>query len=80
MIERYLTDPKPVLWRGAFLPKKNESALQTVRRCYPTLIESRRQSYQTLAHCPIPVAELRETSLGAEDFLAKVRARAERAG
>src|SRR5690348_5342308 len=27
LIERYLSDPKPVLWRGAFLPKKDEPAL-----------------------------------------------------
>ena len=80
LIDRYLTDPKPVLWRGAFLPKKKEPSLETVKRCYPTLIASRRQSYETLAHCTIPVAELRESSLGAEDFLAKVRARVERAG
>ena len=80
LIRRYLKDPKPVLWRGAFLPKKNEAALETVKRCYPTLIASRRQSYETLAHCTIPVSELRESSLGAEEFLAKVRPRTERAG
>src|SRR5206468_2221630 len=25
LIERYLGDPKPVLWRGAFVPKKGET-------------------------------------------------------
>jgi len=80
LIDRYLSDPKPVLWRGAFLPKKEEPALETVKRCYPALIASRRQSYETLAHCTIPVAELREASLHAEGFLAKVRAETERAG
>jgi len=80
LIDRYLSDPKPVLWRGAFLPTKNELPLETVKRCYPALLASRRQSYETLAHCTIPVAELRAPSLGAEDFLAKVRAQAERAG
>ena len=80
LIERYLNDPKPVLWRGAFLPKKEEPALETVKRCYPALIASRRQSYETLAHCTIPVAELREASCDAAGFVAKVRAQAERAG
>jgi shikimate kinase len=79
LVERYLNDPKPVLWRGAFLPKKNEPPLETVKRCYPTLIASRRQSYETLAHRTIPVAELRQNSLTAEDFLSKVRAGAEKA-
>ena len=46
LIERYLSDPKPVLWRGAFQPKAGESPRETVARCYPTLISARRQSYE----------------------------------
>ena len=50
---------------------------ETVARCYPTLIAARRQSYQALAHCTLPVAELRETSqdaaLYATAFLEKIR-------
>jgi shikimate kinase len=83
LIERYLTDPKPVLWRGAFQPKKAETPKQTVARCYPALIAARRQSYEALAHCTVPVAELHELSRAAgEDsvaaaaaFLAKIRQR-----
>src|SRR5579864_1822579 len=59
LIERYLRDPKPVLWRGAFQPKRGESPKETVARCYPMLISARRQSYEALAHCSVPVAELR---------------------
>jgi shikimate kinase len=75
LIQRYLSDPKPVLWRGAFQPKKNETPAETVARCYPTLIAARRQSYEALAHCSIPVAELRDSDLDAAAFLAKVNAR-----
>jgi hypothetical protein len=78
LIERYLNDPKPVLWRGAFLPKKGETAHETVERCYPTLIAARRQSYEALAHCSVPVAELREPGVDAVAFLAKVKARLDR--
>jgi shikimate kinase len=78
LIERYLHDPKPVLWRGAFQPKKGETARQTVERCYPTLIAARRQSYEALAHCSVPVAELRDPGLDAVAFLAKVKARLDR--
>ncbi len=60
LIERYLSDPKPVLWRGAFQPRDGETPRQTVARCYPTLIAARRQSYEALAHCTIQVAQLRE--------------------
>jgi len=78
LIERYLTDPKPVLWRGAFQPKKGETPRETVARCYPTLIAARRQSYEALAHCSVPVAELRDARLDAAAFLARVKAQLER--
>jgi hypothetical protein len=78
LIERYLNDPKPVLWRGAFQPKKGETAHETVARCYPALIAGRRQSYEALAHCSVPVAELRDPGGDAAGFLAKVKARLER--
>jgi hypothetical protein len=60
LIQRYLSDPKPVLWRGAFQPKDGETPRQTVARCYPHLIAARRQSYEALAHCSVQVAQLRE--------------------
>jgi hypothetical protein len=74
LIERYLTDPKPVLWRGAFQPKAGETPRETVARCYPILIAARRRSYETLAHCTIPVADLRHAPPQADSFLTKVRA------
>jgi hypothetical protein len=66
LIKRYLEDPKPVLWRGAFQPRPGESPKETVARCYPALIAARRQSYEALAHCTVPFAELRELAAGAE--------------
>ena len=57
LIQRYLKDPKPVLWRGAFQPRNGEDPHDTVARCYPVLLAARRQGYQALAHCTIPVAE-----------------------
>ena len=66
LIRRYLEDPKPVLWRGAFQARKGEAPHDTVARCYPALMAARGQSYAALAHCSIPVAELRELSLHEE--------------
>jgi hypothetical protein len=83
-VQRYLHDPKPVLWRGTFHVKDNESPRETVARCYPLLIALRKKNYETLAHCSVPVAELR--SLGAanedasepvEQFLKKIQAQAQ---
>lgn len=62
LIERYLEDPKPVLWRGAFRPRPGETPEDTVARCYPALIAARRQSYEALAHLTVTTANLREIS------------------
>ena len=59
LVERYLNDPKPVLWRGTFHVKDQETPRETVARCYPLLIAARKKSYETLAHCSVQVSELR---------------------
>lgn len=69
LIERYLNDPKPVLWRGAFQAKPGETPRETVARCYPALIAARRRSYEALGHCTLQVADLRDGSLDALAFL-----------
>jgi shikimate kinase len=66
LMRRYLENPKPVLWRGAFQRKPGETSRETVARCYPALMAARRQSYEALAHCVIPVAVLRAWSLESE--------------
>lgn len=70
LIERYVSDPKPVLWRGAFQAKAGETPRETVARCYPHLMTARRQSYAAIAHTTLPVATLRELPHTAEAFLA----------
>ena len=77
LIERYLSDPKPVLWRGAFAAKAGETPRETVARCYPKLIAARRQSYAALAHAMVPVADLRALPHSAEAFLALLQQRAD---
>jgi shikimate kinase len=75
LIERYLNDPKPVLWRGAFQAKAGESPRATVARCYPALIDARRRSYEALAHCTLQVASLRDAALDAAAFLNLIQAK-----
>jgi shikimate kinase len=75
LIERYLSDPKPVLWRGAFQSKGGETPRETVARCYPALIEGRRRSYEALAHCTLQVGALRDAGLDAEAFLTMIRSK-----
>ena len=73
LMERYLGDPKPVLWRGVFQPKSGELPKQTVARCYPLLMAARRQSYQALAHSTIQMAALRDGALTAESLLKMIQ-------
>ena len=62
LIQRYLDEPKPVLWQGAFLPRPGEAPQETVVRCYPLLVAARRQSYEALAHITLPTMQLHELS------------------
>jgi hypothetical protein len=72
LIERYLSDPKPVLWRGAFVARPGETPHDTVARCYPALIAARRQSYEALAHATLQVADLRDPSYDVGTLLAEI--------
>ena len=62
LIQRYLRDPKPVLWQGAFHPQPGETPQETVIRCYPMLLSARRKSYEALAHLTIPTLQLHKLS------------------
>ena len=62
LIQRYLRDPKPVLWQGGFRPVPGETPHQTVVRCYPHLIAARSHSYEALAHVTLPTQQLHELS------------------
>ena len=79
LIERYLNDPKPVLWCGAFQPKKGETPRETVARCYPALIEARRRSYEALAHCTLQVAALHDGTMDTDAFLRMIQSQSARA-
>ena len=69
LIERYLNDPKPVLWGGAFQVTSGETERETVARSYPALIEARRRSYEALAHCTVHVSALHDETIDADAFL-----------
>ena len=62
LIQRYLRDPKPVLWQGVFQQRPGETPHHTVVRCYPLLIAARRRSYEALAHITLPTLVTREMS------------------
>jgi shikimate kinase len=77
LVERYLNDPKPVLWRGAFQPKAKETSRETVTRCYAAVTAARRRGYEALAHCTLQVAVLHDISPDAATFLKMIESQME---
>jgi shikimate kinase len=79
LIQRYLEDPKPVLWGEYFQPCAGETPREAVARCYPRLIENRRTMYENLAHRVVRISELRAGHLGGDGFLHILHQKARRA-
>ncbi len=73
LFERYMSNPKPVVWGGSFSKTASESGIDALKRCYPKLLEFRAAKYAELADVTIPYLVLRETS--GKQFLDEVRKR-----
>jgi shikimate kinase len=63
MVERYLSDPKPVLWIDQFTQLPEQTTQQAIATCYPKLVQQRAQRYQHYAHITLPY-----TTTSAPDF------------
>lgn len=64
MFQRYIKEPKPVVFGDVFAPKKGEESQQTLKRCYPQLLDLRSALYTRYADVIIP----RETISNAMDI------------
>jgi shikimate kinase len=69
LIERYLSDPKPVLWGDQFVQHPGESAHEAIARCYPQLIAHRKKMYERYAHRVVPMDRVWKANLDARAFL-----------
>ena len=49
LFENFINDPKPVIWKGKFTPRKGESKQNALRRCYKNLLSFRNERYSLLA-------------------------------
>ena len=49
MFEQYFADPKPVIWGSSYTPLESEDPEETLKRCYPKLIEWRASKYLEFA-------------------------------
>ena len=73
LFERYITNPKPVVWGSSFNKNTGESDLDALKRCYPQLLEFRATRYRELADVVIPCSALQNATGG--QFLAELRSR-----
>jgi shikimate kinase len=69
LIERYLSDPKPVLWGDRFERRSGESATEAIARCYPQLIAQRKSLYERYAHRVVSMERLRNAEVNPRGFL-----------
>lgn len=72
MVQEYVDNPRPLLWRGIYQPLPGEPPRDTLARCYPTLLETRAALYTSLAHVTLPESFHRNPATTTGDFLAAI--------
>lgn len=70
--QKYLTNPKPVIWGNAFQPLAGEEPGEAMDRCYPLLLKSRSKKYRELADIVLDYREVRKEGFNVQNFLEKI--------
>jgi len=71
MFNSYLENPKPIVFGDVFNLKKGETKMESLRRCYPKLLNKRSRLYAKYADITIPKKILKK-ELSADYFLSLV--------
>ena len=69
MLEAYVAEPRPVLWRDVFTKKENETNEQALARSYRRLLSQRERLYERHSDCRVDYYSRREENLEVQDFL-----------
>ena len=69
MFERFLQDPKPIVWGHSFSQRAGESEQEALARSYPELLAYRTEKYRALADVVIPYDIARDKSIRGQGFL-----------
>lgn len=77
LLADYLADPRPVLWRGIFHKRPEESDEQALRRCYSLLLTSREELYRQSADLTIDYRRRTAPGYGVEELLRDIAAAAD---
>jgi len=64
MFEKFLQHPKPIIWGESYQPRAGETSQETLKRCYPELLEYRTRLYARYADVVIPHLFLDESITG----------------
>lgn len=73
MYERYIQEPKPVIWGKSFSKKDFETDMEALARCYPDLLAFRTSRYADLAHVTLKYEELRDPNFTVENFIQRIQ-------
>ena len=71
---RYLEEPKPVVWAGAFHAGADEDPMHALPRAYADLLALRDRRYAELAHVTLDGGELERDPPSIDAFLARISA------
>lgn len=69
MCELYFANPKPVIWGDKFQKQNGETDMETLRFCYPLLLEYRCRQYKKHANIRLDYFLLRQSGFSSDDFL-----------
>ena len=69
MFEQFLKQPKPVAWINNYRPLEGEDTRATLERCYPKLLQSRRELYFRYADTRISREILLQENFNTNSFL-----------
>jgi len=72
LLEAYLSQPHPMVWKGMFSQEPGESHLDALSRCYPLLFASRARLYERHRDITIEYEESHRKSFSLDDFLSRI--------
>ncbi len=69
LFKRYIEQPKPVIWGPVFAPRAGETLVESLKRCYPQLLNERARRYAQMASTKIPFAVHEDPTAKPDIFL-----------
>jgi shikimate kinase len=73
MLQVYVAQPRPVLWRDLFSKKPEESNEAALARCYHRLLSARERLYDRYADIAVDYHNRNRRDFGVRQFLAEIQ-------